>query len=95
MNGFLWGAALGGGLAYLLSTKRGRDLLKDLTQDGLDMLDDLTAEPEESSEELSPLADEPIAEPMVVEQQPAAVFPSESKVSPEKPKKRFFRARKK
>lgn len=41
-NGFFWGAVIGGGLAYLLSTKKGRDLLKELTQDGIDMLDNAT-----------------------------------------------------
>ncbi len=92
-NGFFWGAALGGGFAYLLSTKKGRDLLKDLVQDGLDMLDDLTVEPEMAEEELSPIQDEPVVEepmPQVMEQT----------VSPEKKpdqtaKKRFFRTRKK
>ena len=92
-NGFLWGAALGGGIAYLLATKRGRELLRDLAEDGMDMLDDLTAEPEMAEQELSPIGNEP-----VVEETTAAPVTPTPKPQPEvapTPRKRFFRARKK
>lgn len=92
-NGFFWGAALGGSFAYVLSTKRGRDLIKDLFQDGLDMLDDLTMEPEMAEEELSMLA-EPMVEQPVTTQTVEQGAVHEKKL--EQPaKKRFFRSRKK
>lgn len=47
LDGFFWGAVIGGGLSYLLSTKKGRDFLKDIIQNGMDVLENATApEPE-------------------------------------------------
>lgn len=42
-NGFFWGAVLGGGAAYVLSTKKGRATVKELLSQGLDMLEDKAA----------------------------------------------------
>lgn len=104
LDGFFWGAVLGGGFAYLLSTKRGRELLKDLASDGMNMLDDLTAEPEMAEEELSPLPDEraeevrPTASPLAAEAPAEATEtpPVEKKTESVPPvKKRFFKAGKK
>lgn len=104
LDGFFWGAVLGGGLASLLSTKRGRELLKDLASDGMNMLDDLTAEPEMAEEELSPFPNErtedvpPAPSPLVAEAAPEAVEapPVEKKTESAPPvKKRFFKAGKK
>lgn len=92
-NGFFWGAALGGGFAYILSTKRGRELLKDLVQDGLDMLDDLTLEPEVAEEELSPIEENAANKPADVPLMEHSV--SAEKQSEQPVKKRFFRAGKK
>lgn len=39
MNGLLWGAILGGSLTYLLSHKKGRELLKDLSENGIHALE--------------------------------------------------------
>ncbi|MBP9814826.1 MAG: YtxH domain-containing protein [Candidatus Levybacteria bacterium] len=97
-NGFFWGAVLGGGFAYLLSTKKGRDLLKDLISDGVDMLDGLTQEPEAAEEEH--YAEE--QEPFVAE----AKEDVDTSITTEKPhvkteassqpvKKRFFKTTKK
>ncbi len=36
LNGFLWGALLGGGVVFLLGTKKGKKLLKTITEEGLD-----------------------------------------------------------
>lgn len=97
-NGFFWGAVIGGGFTYLLTTKKGRDFLKELAQDGLDMLDGLTMEPEMAEEEeLTPI----VSEEVIVEEPRVApvVTPakeSEPKKTPEMTvKKRFFRAKKK
>ncbi len=97
-NGFFWGAVLGGGFAYLLSTKRGRDLLKDLISDGVDMLDGLTQEPETAEEEQYAATQEPFAS----EEQEDVNVPSaaaKQHIQKETPsplvKKRFFKASKK
>lgn len=86
-NGFFWGAMIGGGVAYLLSTKKGRNLLGELVQDGINMLDtattpdgiEIASEPE-TYEEI-------IEEPAI--QEPPKSSPSEFKK--EAPRKRFFR----
>lgn len=97
-NGFFWGAVLGGGFAYLLSTKRGRDLLKDLISDGVDMLDGLTQEPEIAEEEQYAATEEPF----IVEEQDDAGAPAveakqhaQRETSSPLVKKRFFKASKK
>lgn len=43
-NGLLWGAAIGGAAAYVLSTKRGRDAVKELLHEGFDALEGVAAE---------------------------------------------------
>lgn len=40
-NGFLWGAIIGGGLVFFLSTKKGKNLLKTLSESGLEELSEL------------------------------------------------------
>lgn len=60
-SGLLWGAALGGGTAYVLSTKRGRDLLKELVHDGLDLLEkDMGSQKKAIEKVLSPIREEEI-----------------------------------
>lgn len=60
-SGLLWGAALGGGAAYVLSTKRGRDLLKELVHDGLDLLEKEVAPQKKAVKEiLNPMMEEEI-----------------------------------
>jgi len=41
-NGFLFGMILGGGLVFLLGTKKGRKILKELSEKGLDALENLS-----------------------------------------------------
>lgn len=96
MEGFFWGGLIGGGFAYLLSTQKGRDFLKDIIQSGVDMLDSATMPQEES------LNDTPIVEEIVVEQAleaPSVQAPVEPKVVASHPrqeetevkKTRFFK----
>lgn len=88
-NGFFWGAVIGGGFAYLLSTKRGRDLLKELTQDGIDMLDNATT-PENAEIVSEPEVYEEIVEE--ASQESPKVIPQDSAERRKEPsKKRFFR----
>ncbi|MCL4418888.1 hypothetical protein M1146_02165 [Patescibacteria group bacterium] len=59
-DGFLWGAIIGGGLVFLLGTKKGKKLLKTVTEEGVEglseileaqMNDGLSDEEEEDSED--------------------------------------------
>ena len=34
-DGFLWGAIIGGGLVFFLSTKKGKKLLETITKEGV------------------------------------------------------------
>lgn len=36
VNGFLWGAIIGAGVVFLLGTKKGKRLLKTITEEGLE-----------------------------------------------------------
>ncbi len=40
-QGFLWGAIIGGGIVFLLGTKKGKRLLKTITEEGLDNISDI------------------------------------------------------
>lgn len=95
LEGFFWGGVLGGGFAYLLSTKKGRDFLKELGQSGLDMLESATMPELETAEEAPPAVMEE-----VFEEEIAASPAAEPKHVQEKkqetstvPRKRFFKAR--
>lgn len=39
MTGFLWGVIIGGVCVYLLSTKKGKNILKELSDNGFDLLE--------------------------------------------------------
>lgn len=41
LNGFLWGAIVGGIVIFLLTSKKGKKLLKFLTEEGLDGVSEL------------------------------------------------------
>ena len=90
LDGFFWGAVIGGGFACLLSTKRGRDFLKDLIDEGIDILEDFsTPESEEVSSETF----------MVIKEEGQNVPATQDVVQKEPPKvdkrSRFFRREKK
>lgn len=38
VNGFMWGAAVGGGVSFVLSHKKGRELIRDISENGLEAL---------------------------------------------------------
>ncbi len=83
-NGFFWGAILGGGAAYILSTKRGREAVKELISEGIGRVEDATAPKKESLEKIiTPVMEEEI----VIEQgitSPSAEERAEAK-------RRFFK----
>lgn len=41
LNGFLLGALIGGGIVFLLSSKKGKEVLKTLSEEGLDNISEL------------------------------------------------------
>ncbi len=51
MSGFLWGAILGGGVVFLLGTKRGKKLLKKVTEEGLEGISQIEELVEEGNDE--------------------------------------------
>lgn len=55
MNGLIWGALIGAGLVFLLGTKKGKKLLRYLTEEGL-----------EGASALSDLIEEVEDEPLVI-----------------------------
>ncbi len=50
-QGFLWGAILGGGIVFLLGTKKGKKLLKTITEEGLENITDIGELVEDELEE--------------------------------------------
>lgn len=56
-SGFLWGAIIGGGVVFLLGTKKGKKLLKTITEEGLsgiaELEDFIEDEAEENNEPVS------------------------------------------
>ena len=38
VNGFMWGAAVGGSVSFILSHKKGRELLKGISENGVEAL---------------------------------------------------------
>ncbi len=42
LNGLFWGAILGSGVAYVLSSKKRREIAKDLINQGVDLLENAT-----------------------------------------------------
>ncbi len=83
-SGFFWGAVLGGASAYVLSTKRGREVVKELISEGVNRLEDAAAPKKENIEKIiSPIMEEEV----VVEKEAGSVSDEEKGDS----KKRFFK----
>lgn len=59
-SGFLWGAIIGGGLVFLLSTKKGKKLLQLISDKGLEGLSSLISDNEILNDEYD--EDEDLAE---------------------------------
>lgn len=70
-NGFLFGVLLGGGIVFLLGTKKGKKLLKTITEEGLEGIAELEDfvedEAEEYEEESSHNSSEPVVKASPVE----------------------------
>lgn len=85
-SGMFWGAVLGGGAAYVLSSKKRRDIAKDIINQGVDLLERAAAPTKAEVEKIiSPISSESdeFADGKEV------VKPSESKIKTES--KRFFK----
>ena len=77
INGFLLGALIGAGVVFLLGTKKGKKLLKSLSEDGLGNIADIL-------EDAGELEDDELETEMK--------YPVQEKESPKKPLiRRFFR----
>ena len=67
-DGFLWGAIIGGGLVFLLGTKKGKKILKMITEEGVGglseilqaQMDEGDLEEEEEMENMIETPEEPI-----------------------------------
>ena len=57
-DGFLWGAIMGGGLVFLLGTKKGKKILKMITEEGVEGLSEILEE-QMDEEEAGDTEDEP------------------------------------
>jgi hypothetical protein len=101
-NGGFWlGVIVGGAAVFLLGTKTGRNLLKNLSEQGLtgvsDLIEDVNMEDFEEEEEEIP---SPIPSPIEdytngEKSREKHVSPEEKEAQEEKPKRRFFRKFKK
>lgn len=97
LDGFFWGAAIGGGVAYILSTKKGRDVVRGLIQEGVNALENFVI-PEEAMEAPQAIGD---IQTMREVQEPQETPPlSEEKDTAKVGKvgfstKRFFQSKKK
>ncbi|MDO8657971.1 MAG: hypothetical protein Q7K55_04475 [Candidatus Levybacteria bacterium] len=52
MSGLLWGAIIGGGLVFLLGTKKGKKIIKTLSEEGIELSQLLGDDEEEEIEEI-------------------------------------------
>ena len=88
-NGFLLGLVIGGAAGALLSTKKGRQILKDIADYGLEYVGNTI-----SMEDVEAILDEDEEEMMKGEaraEKATAVRPEEEVVRPETPRRRLFR----
>lgn len=85
-HGFTWGMIVGGAVVLMLTTKKGRDILKELAEGGIDGLDEYV-----DLEKLRVLTSEfDSDEPSVVDDEDIQT-PVKSRKRAEKKQKRFFR----
>ena len=94
-DGFLWGAIIGGGLVFFLSTKKGKKLLKTITEEGVEGLSEiLEAQMDGGDLEDEEQIDEVIEEPKIIKGNGVTKNNSEPVESQPKVKpyhRRFFR----
>jgi len=93
-DGFLWGAIIGGGAVFLLGTKKGKKILKMITEEGVEGLSEiLEAQMDEENlgedgEEIEDAPEEPLLRGNGVSKDSQSKEPQEE-VKPFR--KRFFR----
>lgn len=89
-EGFFWGAIIGGAAAYVLSHKKGRELIKELFQDGMDFLEEKAEKVVEK--EVFIEQDPGMMEEEIIEVHPKNYEKIEEEDMPKPaPKKRFFK----
>ncbi len=89
-DGFLWGAIIGGGLVFFLGTKKGKKLIKTLTEEGIDNLSELLEEYGGGEEEED--FEEKVTESSKTSNgNGVSKINSESQPAPTKSSRRFFR----
>jgi hypothetical protein len=91
-HSFTWGMIVGGALVFMLSTKKGREIIKELTEDGIEGIEDFI-----DIEKIKELTREFDDEPEVVEKKTTKRAVSDEPADTQKTKKKprlFRRARK-
>ncbi len=100
-DGFLWGAIIGGGLVFILGTKKGKKILKMITEEGVEGLSEiLEAQMDKDEEDLEDEEasgiDEVVEEPKItngngVSRDDSQTPPIQAKPAASGIRKRFFR----
>ena len=84
-NGFLWGALIGGGIVFLLGTKKGKKLLKAISEEGLDNISNILNE----AEKFENIDEDEEVEKVIPQKNSEAEDTSSEEVKPKV--RRFFR----
>lgn len=100
-DGFLWGAIIGGGLVFLLGTKKGKKILKMITEEGVEGLSEIleaqmAEEEEDLEDEETSEIDEVVEKPKIINGNGVSKNDSQNPPIQAKPaaqgiRKRFFR----
>ncbi|OGH21309.1 MAG: hypothetical protein A2958_00725 [Candidatus Levybacteria bacterium RIFCSPLOWO2_01_FULL_38_13] len=93
-EGFLWGAIIGGGLVFFLTTKKGKKLLKTISENGLENLTEMLADDDlEYEETIEEIPEEPRIAQKETSSNGNGVPKSNSENEPvkTKPARRFFK----
>ena len=88
-DGFLWGAIIGGGIVFLLGTKKGKKLLKTISEEGVEGLSSLLEEQADQKEDYEEEEEESPSENGVSND--AVSENIEEQKEPQAIRKRFFR----
>ncbi|HRN96773.1 MAG TPA: hypothetical protein PLD54_04975 [Candidatus Levybacteria bacterium] len=85
-HGFTWGMIVGGAVVLMLTTKKGREILKELTEGGIDGLEEYI-----DVEKIKALTSEFTDEDSIEESGEASKTPVSAEKKVSKKRKRFFR----
>jgi len=88
-DGFLWGAIIGGGIVFLLGTKKGKKLIKTITEEGVEGFSNLLQEQIEQEEDYEEEQEEDLSGNGVVND--VSHENVEEQKEPQTIRKRFFR----